>query len=302
MQDKSLKKAYLALTAICLIWGTTFFAMKVGVRDYPPLFLLAIRQSIAGIILWLIGKWKKFPHPTKSDFLPISIISFLLVLLPAMMFPLSINNLSSGLLALINAFVPIFAMLINIFFRKSADINLLSVLGILFGFSGMFFLYRDNLQEFENKEYFWGFILAIVSALSAAIALIYSSTVSNRIHPIYSAGYQYLISSLPIFALAFIFEKPENIHFFSISTIAMLYASIMGSVIALPAYLYALSKLPTTLVSVYAYVNPIIAITIGALLLNESLHKNILIAAACILCGIYIINRSYLAQKSREKV
>lgn len=297
MQDKSLKKAYLALTAICLIWGTTFFAMKIGIRDYPPLFLLAIRQSFAGIILWSIAKWKKFPRPTKRDFIPISIISFLLVLLPAMMFPLSINNLSSGLLALINAFVPIFAMLINIFFRKSADINLLSALGILFGFSGMFFLYRDNLQEFENNEYFWGFILAIINALSVAIALIYSSIASNKIHPIYSAGYQYLLSSVPIFAMAFIFEKTDDIHFFSLSTIAMVYAAIMGSVIALPAYLYALTKLPTTLVSVYAYVNPIIAITIGAIFLNENVDKNTFIAAACILCGIYIINRSYLKKK-----
>lgn len=291
MQDKNLRNAYIALIAICIIWGTTFFAMKVGVRHYPPLLLLALRYCLAGVILWIIAKSLKIPHPSLADFKHISIIGFLVVLLPATLAPLQLKNLPSGLLALINAFVPVSVVLINLLFRKGADLNLLIIVGILFGLSGMFFLYNDNIQEFNNSNYALGFIFAFIGAFSAAGGLVYSAVKSNTFHPIYSAAYQYLLASVPIFISSFIFEDMGQLKMMSESTIALLYATIMGSVIGLPSYLYASTKLPTTLVSVYAYVNPLIALAIGAFFLHERVDQNIFIAAGCILCGIYIINK-----------
>lgn len=293
MEDKNLKKAYIALAAICVIWGTTFFAMKVGVQEYPPLLLLAMRQGMAGIILWTLAKLNNVPSPSKKDFIHIAIIGLLIVLFPGIMAPLPLKNISSGLLALINAFVPISVVFINLLFRKGRDLNLMSVIGIVFGLAGMFFLYQDNIKEFSNTNYLWGFILCFISAFSAGGGLVYGAALGNKIHPLYSAGYQYLISAVPLFGLSLAFEKAERISFYSHSTVALLYVTIMGSVIALPAYLYALTKLPTTLVSIYAYINPVIALTIGFLFLNEKLNENIFIAAGCILCGVYLINKSH---------
>ena len=288
---QSQRKAYIGLAAICLIWGTTFFAMKVGVRVYPPLLLVAIRQSLAGIILWIIGKLGKFPHPKKKDFISILIMGCFMVIIPTVLIPLQLKYIPSGLLALISSIVPLFVVLINIIFRKSADVTLLTVIGVLFGFVGMIFLFNDNMLEFANPDYLMGFIFAIIGSLSASIGLVYSATNSNKIHPVYTAAYQYLVSSIPIFLLSFLFEDMQHIDFFSQSTLALIYVTIMGSVIALPAYLYALSKLPTTVVSVYAFVNPIIAVVIGAILLHEKVDQNIFIAAACIIGGLYIINK-----------
>ncbi len=297
MKDAENKKAYLALTAICIIWGTTFLAMKVGARAYPPILLVAIRQTIAGIILWSIGRWKKFPHPSKKDFIPISIVSCLIVFFPAILMPLQLKNLPSGLMALINATIPMFALIINLFFRKGKDVTLLAALGILLGFSGMFFLYKDNIPEFINHDYFWGFMLALVGAASSAFGLIYSAKMSTKIHPIYFAGYQYIIASIALYIVSFSFEEIHSIDIYSKSSIALIYASLLGSVVGLPAYLYALSKLPSTLVSVYAYINPIIALTIGAIILHEKLDQNIFIAGGCIITGVYIINRSSQKKK-----
>ena len=299
MKNNGNEKAYLALTAICIIWGTTFLAMKVGARAYPSILLVALRQSLAGCILWTIGRWKKFPHPSKKDFFHIAIVSFLIVFFPAILMPLQLKNLPSGLMSLINATVPMFALIINLIFRKGKDVTMLAALGILLGFSGMFFLYKDNVHEFINHDYFWGFILALIGAASSAGGLIYSAKMSTKIHPIYFAGYQYILAAIALYFVSFSFEEIHSIDVYSKSTIALIYASILGSVIGLPAYLYALSKLPSTLVSVYAYINPIIALTIGAIILNEKLDQNIFIAGGCIIAGVYIINNNSKIQKNK---
>ncbi|MEO5647257.1 MAG: EamA family transporter, partial [Chitinophagaceae bacterium] len=186
---------------------------------------------------------------------------------------------------------------------KGSTIPRLAVIGILLGFAGICIIFSDHLMDFLNPEFRIGILLSIISTISWAFGTLYTKSEAANFNPYFSLGLQMLISGTILFSISQ--ATGQWISFSEIpsdSWLAIFYLVIVSSVITFIAYLYALQKLPTALASVYAYINPIVAVLLGAYFLGENLNIFIAIGGAVTLFGVYLVNNAFKKSKAAEPV
>lgn len=288
-------KAYLALIFICIVWGTTYLAVRVGVKDFPPFLFMGMRQTMAGFLLFLLlfisGKrqalsWNLF----RQQLIP----GLCMITFGNGIIAWSVQYIPSGIAALICSMIPLYVIVINLAIDRKDRLNWQIALGTVLGLAGILVIFRDNLAALHNRAYLAGMLIAIASCISWASGTIYIQKNKKQSDPVLNASVQLFIGGLGLLLMSIIFEEKTELPQISTEAFfAWLYLVVIGSVAAFAAYLYALSKLPVGLVTVYAYVNPLVAVILGFLVLNERINMYTFIAAAIILCGVYLVNTGY---------
>jgi drug/metabolite transporter (DMT)-like permease len=292
---KAKLKAYFALAFICIVWGTTYLAARVGVKDFPPFLFMGMRQTMAGILLlmFLLVSGKKLVL-SWSLFRQQLIPGLCMITFGNGIIGWSVQYIPSGIAALICSMIPLYVILINLAIDRKDNLNWQITLGTFLGLAGILVIFRDHLAELQNKEYLAGMIITIVSCISWAAGTIYTQKNKKGSDPILNASIQLFIGGAGILIMSMLFERNTELPPVSTSTfLAWIYLVVIGSVAAFAAYLYALSKLPVGLVTVYAYVNPLVAVILGFLILNERINFYTVVAAAIIVCGVYLVNTGY---------
>ncbi len=293
-------KAYIALAATSIIWGTTWVAMKFGLKGLPPLELASIRQFIAGNIFIIFFLFKKESIPTLQQIKKLFFLAILTFVLANAVSTWSLKFISSGLGALIGALYPLSVVIIEFFFFKNKSINYLTIIGILLGIGGIVFVFYDNAFGVHPKGYIFGICLAIIAMLAWSFSSILISRKYIQMNPYFAMGWQMLISSIIVGIFSISSEEIVAISDISFSTwMAITYLIIAGSIIAIVAFIYSLKHLNPAIAVLYAYINPIIAMITGSILLNEKLTAIIIIGSLITLTGVYLVNFSM--KKIREK-
>ena len=165
--------------------------------------------------------------------------------------------------------------------------------GILIGFAGICILFYDHLLELFEPAFQLGVFLGLMAALTWAFGTIYTKEFASSFNPYHSIGWQMFISGITLTAVAQVSGHVIPLAQVSLYTWgAIAFLVIVSSIIAFIAYLYALQNLPTSLVSIYAYINPIVAVVTGSILINERMTLIMLLGAVVTLTGVYIVNRS----------
>ena len=284
---------YLALGAVCILWGTTYLALRVGVTQFPPFLFSAIRFLMAGpiLIVIMLALGKKIPS---GKVLKDQAIGGL------MMCTLGISivgwaevNVSSGVAAVICSMMPIWTILINLFVNKDERPTPLIIFGLLMGLSGILLIFSEHLVEFYKPEYTNSIIAIFLANLSWALGTVWMKKRGSGTDPFMNAGLQMLFGGLFLIPLSLMLDDYATIKWTSGILFSLFYLMLIGSVAAYACYFYAIGKLPMTIVSLYAYVNPVIAVILGWVILNEKLNARILIAIVITLFGIYLVNRGY---------
>lgn len=286
-------KAYFALACVCFFWGTTYLALRIGVAHIPPFLFSGTRQVVAGIILigWFLTKGNSFP-PLKELWIHI-VCGILMITFGNGLVGWAELYVSSGLAALICSLVPIWIILINIAARTSEPINLKIITGSLLGLSGLILIFSDNLKDFANLNYLHGIVAIFVANIAWAIGTVLNKNSKNKINPLFAAGIQVFSGGIVMLFWGLVMEdlNAVNLNFEGIG--ALVYLILFGTVLAFGAYIYALSKLPTTIVSLYAYINPLVAILLGWMILDEKLNLVVWIAFAITISGVYLVNKGF---------
>jgi len=294
--------AYIALMVVCIVWGTTYFSLRIGVETFPPFLFSGIRQVLAGGIL-LIGL-KMFGRLKfdKRTFVNQLILGVLLIALGNGVIGWSERFISSGLAALIVSILPVYIILINyIAGVEKRKPNKHILLGLMLGCSGILLIFRDNLKDFINPDYLLGTFVAFGACLSWAIGSVYSKQIVSVGNVLSNAALQMLLGGIVLFMMSFLMDDYSEIkNVTSESLWALVYLTIIGSAFSYPCYLYALQKLPIGVVSLYAYVNPLIALLLGYFVLNEKITLITWGALISVLCGIYCINVGYQKMSLNE--
>jgi drug/metabolite transporter (DMT)-like permease len=285
---------YAALAAVCLIWGTTYLALRIAVVSFPPFLFVVIRQVIAGSLLiafmMTIGKAKL---PPRKEILKQAIGGF---------FMLSIGNgfvawaevtIPSGVAAIICSLMPMWVILINLTMNKDEKPTVPIVLGVALGFTGIILIFSEYLAEFSNSTYLFGILLTFLATISWAGASIWIKKSKSTSDPFLNAGLQMFFAGIWLIPFSFAFDDLSAVTWSAESVYSLIYLIIVGSIIAYVCYTYALRTLPMTIVSLYAYVNPLVAVLLGWLVLDEKLNARIGIAFLLTVGGIYIVNRGY---------
>ncbi|WP_417431347.1 DMT family transporter [Halpernia sp.] len=288
---KNLKLLF-ALVLVAIIWGTTFLGIKIAVETIPPWFVAGIRQFLAGVILFFylifsrklhwIG-WKK----TAQQFL----ISSLMLIVANGFTTVAELQITSSLASLISSCSPILVFILSAIFIVK-EINLKSLIGVALGFSGIVFVFWDNLEDFLNPAYAMGLLLAFLAILGWAIGTVYSKHIlKNKENIFLILFYQFSFAGVVQIIFGFLFSPEINFENWSLNGIlAIIYLAVFGSVIAFFSFNYLLQRLLPTQVVILSYVNTIIAIFLGWLLLNEEISLKFLVAAILIIAGVFITN------------
>lgn len=295
MQPEKNTLAYAALLVICIVWGTTYFSLRIGVETFPPFLFSGIRQVLAGSILLTVLKLAGKLKLRKKEMLHQLILGTLLIALGNGVIGWSERFIPSGLAALIVSVLPVYIITINsIIDAEKRKPNKYIISGLILGCSGILLIFRDNLKDFINPEYLVGTVVAFLACLSWAIGSVYSKRRASTGNIMTNAALQMLFGGIVLFIISVFMDDYSEIKNISNQSIrALAYLTIIGSALSYPCYVYALEKLPIGIVSLYAYINPVIALLLGYFLLNETITLITIGALICVLFGIYGINLGY---------
>lgn len=291
---KELHKAYFALGLVSFFWGTTYIAARIGAQEIPGLFVSGIRQFVSGIILVTFFLLRGHQLPGWQIMKKISVQSVFLLCIANGLLTWSVEYISGGLAAIIAALVPLFIALFTVWLSKCARITRWMFIGLVIGFAGILTIFYDYLAQLQNKTFVFGVVLAIISTLSWSFGTVYSSKQKPPIDILFNVGLQMLIAGIIVLFVCAITGKYVDLTTVGQSSwLALSYLVVFGSLVAYSAFVFVISKLPPTQVSVYAYINPIVAVVAGWLLLSEKMNINMVVGTLITLAGVYLVNREF---------
>ena len=297
-----INSGYIALTLTSILWGTTWVASKIAVTQLPGLQLAYIRQFIAGsLFLSFFTFVKKQPLPTKKDFQFMLIMAVLMFVMANGLSSWGLKYIPTGLASLIGALSPLSVVVIERIFYKQKNVSALTYIGLCVGILGVGFVFYHNMFATIDGNLILGLFLSILAMLAWSLGTVFLSRHAIGINPYYAMGWQMMLGAFMLFFLAPLMQK--TIPFSEIngkSWMAILYLIGIGSIISFVAFIYSLKKLPPAISSLYAYINPIVAMLVATFLLKEKLNISIAIGTIVTLVGVYIVNHSI--KRDREKI
>ncbi|MGE5815357.1 MAG: EamA family transporter [Acidobacteriota bacterium] len=292
------EKALAAWIVVCVVWGTTYLAIRVCLETMPPFLMGGMRWLSAGL-LFTAALWKRGRTLPRHAWSSIVLTALLLIFLGNGAVVWAEQYVSSGLTAVIIASSP-FWMVASEAVSGAERVKGRILLGLAVGFSGIVLLVWPELSAGGAPRK--GFLAGVIALQLACAAWALGSSRSKR-HMVSTDVFaltaaQMLIAGTAFLIVATAFGEWQNLHFSARSTGALLYLIVVGSIGAYASYAYALKHLPVALVSLYAYINPIIAVVLGVLLLGETFNARMGVAAAVVLVGVAIVQRPSSENKS----
>ena len=285
-------KALVSLALVCILWGTTWIASKEGVKHMPPLQMAGVRQLVAGSLYILFFLSRGISWPKGREWYAVGILAFLNILCSNGLTTWGIKYISAGLGAIIAATFPLWMVVIGLF-TSAKRIAPNALKGFILGFAGICVIFYEHLHDFFNPDFLFGICISLTAAWTWAFGTLYTKQQAKSFNPYFSLGLQMFISGI---VLTVVSEgSGKTIPIAAIpwqSWAAIAYLVVLGSVVAFAAYLYALQHLSVELTSVYAYINPVVAVILGAILFGEKLTIFIVAGGAVALYGVYMINNA----------
>ncbi|MBX3241334.1 MAG: EamA family transporter [Chitinophagaceae bacterium] len=294
-------RALLAVGVVCILWGTTWLASKKGVEYMPALQLAGLRQLSAGIIYLGYLYYKGFRLPNRQQFIQFFLMGMLLIVINNGLSTWSMKFMPSGLGAVIGAASPLWIALLSTFIFKESKLNIITIAGLLLGTGGILFIFSDYLHDLLNSSFSLGIVLNVIASIAWALGTIYTVKNARHVDPYFSLGWQMFLGGIVLLLASRVtgqYVPVKNIPLQSVYSIG--YLVLIGSVAAYSAFIYALKRLPAAQVSIHAYINPIVAIVVGALLNNEKLNFVIAAGTAVTLLGIFLVNTGFKKQRKEE--
>ncbi len=302
--------AYFAWGAVCLIWGTTYLGIRVSLESIPPALQGGLRWMVAGSLLtaYLVARGR--PLPPRSQWGGIALLGFLMLGLGNGGVVFAEQWVPSGLAAVMVATSPFWMATVEACLPDGERLRKTVVLGLVVGFSGIVLLVWPDLTRGSASSR--GFLAGIVALQIASIGWSIGSSYSKRhgrkaaaaARPtdgriegmpddmnelLGTTAYQMLAGGLIMTAAGTVRGEWASLFFTTRTTVAMLYLSTIGAVGGFVAYSYALRHLPVSFVSLYAYINPVIAVALGVLVLHEPFTWRMAIAAALVFAGVAVV-------------
>jgi drug/metabolite transporter (DMT)-like permease len=295
-------RAYLAWAAICLIWGTTYLAIRIGVHDLPPVLFAGLRWLIAGPVLIVILKLRGYKLPVLKDIKHLAVVGILLLGFGNGLVVFAEQWVPSGLTALLITTGPLLMVGMESLLPNGPKLNSKIVFGVLLGLAGVTLIFGTDISDITNTQYLIGILVLMFGEFCWSFGTIYSKYKKVSVHPLMGAAVQMAVAGIGLSLLGVIKGESSYLHITQNGVLAFLYLLVFGSFIAYGSYIYAVANLPVSFVSTFAYINPVIALFLGWLILNEKLDYTIMIGAIIILIGVYTVKKGSDPRTKRRGV
>ena len=288
------QKAYLALTATSILWGTTWVASKLAVQNVPGLQVAGIRQLTAGTLLVGFFLLKGQQLPSLQQFFWLFIMSLLMFVGSNGLATISLKFIPSGLSALIAALYPLSVVLIEMLFFKNNQFSGRTFIGLFLGIGGIALVLYENAFHAQAAGYGSGILTSILSMLTWSVGTIFIARKKLTMNPYNATGWEMLLGSIILLTLSF--ATGNHIPLTQVplqSWLSLAYLVSIGSIVAFAAFVYSMKNLQPAIAALYAYINPIVAILVGSVIAGEKLTPIILIGSLITLSGVYLVNQSF---------
>jgi len=285
-------KTLLAFAVIYFVWGSTYLAVRVGVSAVPPLIFAAMRFLAAGIILyvWLIARGE--PSPTAREWKSAAILGFIIFVLDYGFLFWAETRVPSGIAAVMLATIPVFMALSEIIFLKTQELTVRLAFALLIGIGGVAVLMSRSLSLGGAPIDRMGALALIFAAISWSVAAALSRMLPLPRSKVMSSGAQMLAGGIFLTFTAAALGEFRSFHPSAVSRevwLALLYLIVAGSIMGFTAYVWLLHHESPTKVGTYAYVNPIVAVTVGYFLGGEAIGLRTVLGTLFILVSVVVI-------------
>ena len=281
---------YFFLVLLALIWASAFFNIKIATYSYGALTIAFLRIFFGAIPLVLLCYFKNIKIEAFSkDWYWFASIGIINLVIPFFLIAYGVQKVQSNLAAILMASTPLSACVLGHFFTKNEKINIIKSIGVLIGFSGIVFLFSDNILI--NKNNFFSACLILIGSCFYVIGGVLTLKISNKKNENVTASIL-IWGSLVLFPIVLFFEQPWHFSPRLDSTISIIYLGIFATGIAWLLRFYILKNNGLIFQAQVAYLIPIFGVILGFLILNEKITYKVIIALIAVIIGIYIVKKS----------
>ncbi|HWZ26902.1 MAG TPA: EamA family transporter [Verrucomicrobiae bacterium] len=285
-------KTLLAFGIIYFVWGSTFLAIRVGVREVPPLILAAMRFFVAGIVLygWMIARGER--SPSGREWRSATLLGLVIFVLDYGLLFWAEQRVPSGIAAVMLALIPAFMALSEIIFLRTQTLTVRLVVALLIGIGGVVVLMSRSLNLGGAPIDKRGAAALIFASMSWSVASALTRKLTLPKSKVMSSGAQMLAGGVLLAVTAAALGEFRNFHPWSVSRevwFALLYLIVAGSIVGFTAYVWLIHHESPTKVGTYAYVNPIVAVLVGYFLGGEALSLRTILGTLFVLISVVVI-------------
>ncbi len=287
-------KLWIALLALYIVWGSTYLAIRFSVETIPPFLHAALRFLISGAILYIWRRAAGDPAPTLGNWRSTAIVGTALLLGGNGLVAWAEQTVPSGIAALMITTSPFWLVLFESMRAGGTKPTWQAILGLIIGFGGVFILVGPKeITGSEVSFSTFGIVLLLLAPFFWSLGSIYAKGADMPKSTLLSTGMQMLTGAVALFIVSLVKGELNGFSFGLVSMrswLGLAYLITFGSLIGFVSYGWLLHNAPVSLMSTYAYVNPVVAVVLGNLLADEPLNGRILVAAAIIIGSVILIN------------
>ena len=284
-------RAYLGLVAVCFLWGTTYLGIRMALESFPPFTLVCIRYLLSGALMLIGSVFMKVELPKGRELLRTSANGIVILGFGNGCLAVAEQWIPSGLAALFVTTSPFWMVATEAITPGGAGLHLPTILGMLVGLSGVVCLVGPGAwQQGFSGPIFAGFLVLQLGCAGWSIGSIAQRRQVTRAHPIVNGAVQQLATGVVCLIPALLVPS-HPIIWKTRGVVAMLYLVFFGSIVGYSAYIYILGKLPVPIISIYNYINPVVAVFLGWLIYREAFGIREAIAMGVIFLGVALVKR-----------
>src|SRR5713101_4866812 len=285
-------KTLLAFAIIYFVWASTYLAIRVGVREVPPLLLAAMRFLVAGLDLygWMVAQGERSPNP--RQWASVSLLAVLIFVIDYGLVFWAEQQVPSGLAAVMMATIPVFMALSEIIFLRTQRLTVRLALALLIGIAGVAVLMSPRLKLGGAPIDPVGAVALIIASMSWSVASALTRKLPLPPSKVMSSGTQMLAGGVFLAFTAASLGEFRNFHPAAVSRgawLSLLYLIVAGSIIGFTAYVWLIHHETPTKVGTYAYVNPVVAVLVGYFLGSEPLGLRTILGTVFVLISVLVI-------------
>jgi len=280
-----------ALAAVCLFWGTTYLGIRIALESMSPPVLMALRYSISGIIMLVVAKLLKVHLPTGREFWYTALYGVIIIGTGTGCLVYAEEWVPSGLASVFITVSPFWMIGVEALIPGGARLHGPTIVGMFVGLAGTVLLVApEAMHEGWGGPLLRGFLLLQIGCAGWALGSILQRRHQTKAHPVVSGAVQQLATGLA-FVVPALLAKPHPAAWSTRSVGAIAYLVMFGSIVGYSAYIFVLDRLPISVVSIYNYINPIIAVFLGWIFFREHFGLQEVIAMLIIFAGVALVKR-----------
>jgi len=288
-----MRLAYAALVAVCVIWGTTYLGIRVALEAVPPALMGAFRWIIAGALLLGYVRLRGHELPHVARWRSLAVQGLLMIGFGNGFVNWAEQSVPSGLAAVVIATAPFFMAGVEAFHEDGERLSRRALLGLVLGFIGILVLVWPDLHfnGGQGTQFVLGLLALQIACLGWAVGSSYSKRHPHGESVLGATAVQMIFGGLIMLAVGTLAGEWGRVSFHGRGVAALAYLTVAGSIGGFVSYIYALQYLPVSTVSIYAYINPLIAVMLGAVLLDEPFSARTVVAMAIVFAGVGLVKQ-----------